>query len=324
MSKSRERGTANEMAQHPLFKDIELGIGTWAWGDQLFWGYGRTYRKEDVLQAFKACVEGGITFFDTAEVYGTGRSERILGELARNIEAPLLIGTKFMPFPWRLTRGSLKRALQGSLKRLGMEKVSLYQTHFHLPPVGVEVWMEAMAEVHQEGLIEAVGVSNYDRRQMRLAYDTLRREGIALASNQVEYHLLNRKVEKSGLLKDCMENGVALIAYSPLAQGVLSGKYSVASPPPGFRAGKYNRSLLKRIQPLIMVMKKIGADHGGMNASQVALNWVIAKGAIPIPGVKNFAQAEQNLGTLGWRLTEAEVALLDDLSDRIAAGQEIS
>lgn len=311
------------MAIHPLFQDIELGIGTWAWGDQLFWGYGRGYREDDVIQAFKACVDGGIVFFDTAEVYGTGKSERILGDLVRNVEKPLTIGTKFMPFPWRLTRGSLKRALRGSLKRLGMEKVSLYQIHFPFPPVSIEVWMEAMAEVYQEGLIGAVGVSNYDRRQMRIAYDTLRREGIALASNQVEYHLLNRKVEKSGLLKDCLENGVALIAYSPLAQGVLSGKYSVENPPPGFRSGKYSRSLLKRIQPLIIMMKKIGADHGGMNASQVALNWVVCKGAIPIPGVKNITQAEQNLGAFGWRLTEAEVALLDDLSDRIAAGQDI-
>ena len=168
--------------------------------------------------------------------------------------------------------------------------------------------------------MDAVGVSNYDRTQMQRAFESLARMGIPLASNQVEYHLLNRKVEKDGLLHQCQELGVRLIAYSPLAQGVLTGKYSPQNPMRGFRERRYNRRLLERIQPLIQKMKQIGQEHGGKTTSQVAINWVICKGALPIPGIKNVRQAEDNLGAVGWQLTEEEVALLDEWSDRVMAG----
>lgn len=312
-----------------LFDGVELGIGTWSWGDRLFWGYGNAYQEGDVLAAFRASVAGGITFFDTAEVYGQGASETLLGRMLREPDPTsgttlgeaysIRVATKFMPFPWRLAGGSLKRALRGSLKRLKLEKVALYQVHWPLPPLRVETWMAAMAEVHQAGMVEAVGVSNYDQDQMQRAYDALHREGIPLASNQVDYSLINRKVEKNGLLRRCRELGVKLIAYSPLAQGVLTGKYTPEKPLPGIRGGRYGRKLLERVQPLLRQMERIGAAHEGKTIAQVALNWCICKDTLPIPGAKNEKQARHNAGAAGWRLSEEEVSLLDSLSDQIEA-----
>jgi aryl-alcohol dehydrogenase-like predicted oxidoreductase len=302
---------------HPVLRGVELGIGTWAWGDRLYWGFGRGYAESDLQAAFERCLEGGIRLFDTAETYGQGRSEAYLGEFLQASSEPVKIATKFMPLPWRLTRASLVRALRASLRRLGRSRVELYQIHWPFPPVRVETWMAAMVEAYQAGLIEAVGVSNFDRGQMQRAQDALTREGVTLASNQVEYSLLNRKVEKNGLLKQCQDSGVCLIAYSPIGSGVLSGKYTPENPVRGFRGTRYNARYLAQVQPLLRLMKKIGTEHGGKTPVQVAINWVICKGAMPIPGVKTISQAEQNLGALGWRLTDGEVSLLDEASDRV-------
>jgi len=304
--------------QHPVFEGVDLGVGTWSWGDRLYWGFGQGYAAADLRAAFDASLAAGICFFDTAEIYGQGRSEAYLGQfLQEGVQQPVRLATKFMPYPWRLSRGSLLRALRGSLKRLGRAQVDLYQVHMPLPPLKVETWMEAMADAHQAGLIGAVGVSNFDRAQMQRAADTLTREGIALASNQMEYHLLNRKIEQNGLLQHCRDLGVTLIAYSPLALGVLSGKYTPDNPPPGLRSRRFGRKYLTQVQPLILALKKIGVDHAGKTAAQVALNWVMCKGALPIPGAKTVEQAEQNAGAAGWRLSADEVALLDEVSERV-------
>jgi aryl-alcohol dehydrogenase-like predicted oxidoreductase len=144
---------------------------------------------------------------------------------------------------------------------------------------------------------------------------------VPLASNQVHYSLLSRAVEKNGTLARCKELGIRLIAYSPIEKGLLSGKYSPEKPPPGSRARNYS-SLLPKIQPLLRLMTQIGQDHGGKSNVQVALNWVICKGAMPIPGAKTSEQALENAGALGWRLTEEEVYKLDAASDAIQDGEE--
>lgn len=304
--------------KHSLFDQVPLGIGTWAWGDRLFWGYGKEYYEEDIRQVFQLCLASGIGFFDTAEAYGQGHSEMLLGKFLRENNQKVIVATKFMPFPWRLRKASLLRALRGSLNRLGLSAVDLYQMHWPYPPVTIETWMEAMIEVHQAGLIHAVGVSNYDRKQMDRAQNTLTRQGVQLASNQVEYHLLNRQIEKEGLLKHCHEQGITVIAYSPLAQGVLSGKYTPENPPSGPRRGRYGHRCLSAIQPLMRLLKKIGADYDGKTPAQVAINWTMCKGTIPIPGIKTVAQFEQNLGAIGWQLTEEDIARLDEASDQAA------
>lgn len=306
-----------ESSQRSFLHGVELGVGTWAWGDRLVWGFGKNYSEQDVHQAFDASIAGGLVLFDTAEVYGQGRSEQLLGEYIKGTDIPLRIATKFMPYPWRLSRGRLLRALRGSLKRLGLAQVDLYQVHTAMPPVTVETWMAAMTEAVQAGLTREVGVSNYDRLLTQRAYDALAREGIALASNQVEYSLVNRKIEKDGLLKQCQELGVRVIAYSPLGMGSLTGKYTPENLPTGIRGGRYNRRFVEQMTPLLTLMKRIGSDHAGKTPAQVALNWVICKGALPIPGAKNVSQAEQNAGAVGWRLTDDEVAALDQASDRL-------
>jgi aryl-alcohol dehydrogenase-like predicted oxidoreductase len=253
-------------------------------------------------------------------VYGMGRSEQLLGENVRGLQSagqPVpLVATKFFPFPWRLTKAQLTRALRASLRRLGFERVDLYQVHMPLPPVGVETWANALADAMQAGLTRAVGVSNYNADQMLRADIALGKRGVPLASNQVHYSLLNRKVERDGLLKLCLERGITLIAYSPLEKGILTGKYTPENLPPGLRARAYNVAYLTKVQPVIRLVQKTAQDCG-KTAAQVALNWLICKGAVPIPGAKNAAQAESNAGALGWRLTDEQVAALDAASDQV-------
>ena len=293
-----------------------LGIGTWQWGDRLFWGYGQGgYSDEDLHRGFLDSLEAGINFFDTAEAYGSGRSETLLGQYTRQAGQPLVIATKFTPLPWKLRPESLLETLRRSLKRLGIESVDLYQAHWPLPLVPVESWAKGMAEVVRAGLARSVGVSNYNVKQMRSIHAALEKLGIPLASNQVPYSLYERKHERSGLPAACRELGITLIAYSPLEKGLLTGKYTPQNPMPGVRGLLYNRSLM-RVQPLIGMMREIGRSHGGKSPAQVALNWAICKGAVPIPGAKNSRQAQENLGALGWKLAEEEVAALERASDR--------
>jgi len=292
-----------------------LGVGTWQWGDKLYWGFGRGYDENDLYEAFQKSLKAGVDFFDTAEVYGMGLSERFLGTFIQKMQVQVVIATKFMP--WHFQRGSLMKSLRASLKRLGLPQVALYQVHWPIPLRRVEVWAEALADAVEAGLTRAVGVSNFSLQQMRRAYDVLSRRGIPLASNQVEYSLLNRKVEWNGLLRACEEMGVTLIAYSPLGMGILTGKYTLEHPPSGFRNRRYGRRLLARVEPLIHRLREIGEAHGGKTPAQVALNWVMCKGAVPIPGAKNALQAQENAGAIGWSLTPEEVARLDEASQNL-------
>ena len=295
---------------------LEMGLGAWQWGDRIVWQYGQSYGAEEVREAFKTSLHEGIRFVDTAELYGNGLSERLLGRFLKEADQAVLVATKFFPWPWRLTKGALSKALKGSLARLGLESVDLYQIHWPSPLVSTERLMEGLVECVKSGMARTVGVSNFGQSRMLTAYSALARHNIQLASNQVHYSLLNRAVEKSGTLARCKELGVRLIAYSPLEKGLLSGKYNADAPPPGSRANTYN-SMLPKIQPLLKLMTEIGQDHGGKSNAQVALNWTICKGALPIPGAKTPEQALENAGALGWRLTDVEVAKLDEVSDSV-------
>lgn len=287
-----------------------VGVGTWQWGDRVYWGFGKDFSERDVFEAFEESIRAGLTFFDSAEVYGRGRSERFLGEFTQQTHAAAVVATKFMPYPTRLSGASLARALEGSLKRLRMPAVDLYQMHWPVPPVPIETWMDAMADAHRAGLIRAVGVSNYSAEQMRRAHEALAGYGIPLASNQVKLSLIDRDVLRDGLLDACRELGVTVIAYAPLAKGVLSGKYAPGRRPPGMRGRRFTAQVFARIEPLLRVLAEI-AGARGKTPAQVALNWCVAKGTLPIPGAKTGAQARENAGALGWALTAEEVELLD-------------
>jgi aryl-alcohol dehydrogenase-like predicted oxidoreductase len=304
----------SESAQ--FLQNVEMGLGAWAWGDRMVWNYGRGYTDDDIEAGFKISLDHGVNLVDTAEIYGNGRSERLLGQFVKNTQRPVFVATKFFPMPWRWTSASVVGALRASLERLEMDHVDLYQIHWPSPIVPIETYVEGLASAQQLGLTRAVGVSNYDKSQMHRAHKTLAKYGIPLASNQVEYSLLDRTVEKNGLLARCLELGVRLIAYSPLAMGLLTGKYTPEAPPSGIRARKYG-NILKTMQPLLRLMYEIGQEHDSKSASQVALNWCICKGTLPIPGAKNQQQAAMNAGATGWRLTPEQVQALDDASNKI-------
>ncbi len=297
-----------------IFQNIEMGLGAWAWGERFYWGYGQGYTYDDIAAAFRTSIEAGINLVDTAEIYGNGRSEHFLGQFLKNTDKPVLVATKFMPFPWRLNRKALLNALHRSLERLGLEHITLYQIHWPFPPYPIEYWVEGLAEAVKTGLTRTVGVSNFDMNQVQRARTVLSKYNIPLASNQVEYHLLNRKVEKNGLLDQCNKLGVRLIAYSPLAKGLLTGKYTSKNPPPGVR-GRTTTEKLNRLQIVIALLNEIGKDHGNKAPNQVALNWLICKGALPIPGAKTANQAAQNAAAIGWRLSQEQIRVLDDASD---------
>lgn len=291
-----------------------LGVGTWAWGEERFWGYGQTYGRDDVAAAFAASVAAGITLFDTAEVYGQGESERIVGELARGGVSPTLIATKFAPLPWRLSARTVRRALDASLARLGLTRVDLYQIHFPYSLITIPALMDALADAVAAGQVRAVGVSNYSAAQTERAHEALARRGVPLATNQIEYSLLARKPETDGTLATCRRLGVTVIAYSPLAQGLLTGKYRPGEGAPTDLRGwqpAFRPARLRQLRGALDLLRGIGEDHGGKTPAQVALNWLIGQGGVlPIPGAKTAAQATGNAGALGWALRPAEVAAL--------------
>ena len=303
-------------AETQLLDNIEMGLGAWSWGDRIYWHYGHGYTDDDIAEAFRTSLAAGVNLVDTAEVYGSGRSEHLLGHFIKNTTQSVIVATKFFPIPYRFTKNSVVHALRGSLIRIGLESVDLYQLHWPSSVVPIETYVEGLAMVVKAGLARNVGVSNYNIGQMERASKCLAKHAIPLASNQVEYHLLDRKAERSGLLDRCKKMGVRLIAYSPLAMGLLTGKYTADTPPAGVRGRKY-AAILKDLPSLISLMTEIGKDHGGKTPSQVALNWVICKGGLPIPGAKNAAQAQQNVGAIGWRLAPEEIKALDAASDKI-------
>jgi aryl-alcohol dehydrogenase-like predicted oxidoreductase len=293
-----------------------LGMGAWQWGDKSLWGFGKGYDKKDALAAFNAAVDAGINMVDTAEVYGGGVSEEIVGECLRQAKRPVVVASKFAPLPTRIGRRTVMRALDGSLKRLGVNTIDLYQVHWSFPILPIDMLMNILADAVQAGKVRYIGVSNYNVAQMRLAYETLAKRGLPLVSNQVEYSLLHRTPEVDGIYAACRELNVTLIAYSPLAKGMLTGKYTPENPPPGLRRlmAQYRGIMLERITVVTRELAQIGAAHDKTPA-QVALNWLARQpGVLPIPGAKNAKQAQANAGAIGWDMTDDEADSLSQVT----------
>lgn len=300
-----------------------LGIGTWAWGDKLFWGYGDKYGEAELEQAFTEAIAQGITFFDTAEIYGFGESERLLGRFLKNHrqrhpEQSVQIATKYFPLPWRFSPSAVSEALTASLTRLGVNSIDLYQVHWPFDfLLGQPKLMQALATEVKRGRIKAIGVSNYSTEQMRNAHQQLADLGVPLAVNQVQYSLLARDIETNGVMTTAKELGITILAYSPLAQGLLTGKYSAETyqAPIGARRldPRFSQKGLEQLSPLFENLQAI-ASSTGHTPAQVALSWIIAQGALPIPGAKNASQAQQNAGALGLSLSKASIETLSAVS----------
>jgi aryl-alcohol dehydrogenase-like predicted oxidoreductase len=272
--------------------------------------YGGTAGPGEEQKAFEASLSAGVDLFDTAAMYSGGASERRLGELAEG--GGVLIATKFPP-GWLSRAEAFPDALDQSLDRLRRSTIDLYQHHFPSRRIPIPSLMRYMADAVDAGKVRAVGVSNYSARQLRSAHAALAERGIPLASNQVEYSLLHRAPEVNGVLDACRELGITLVAYQPLAQGVLTGKYRPGDRPKGIRRfGRYYRGDgLKNAQPVVALLHEIGRRHSKTPA-QVALRWLIQKeNILPIPGAKNGRQAAGNAEALSFTLVAGEIEALD-------------
>lgn len=293
---------------------VPLGVGCWAWGDHRFWRYGEDHGPRDVVAAFDACLEAGLDLFDTAEAYGWGKSEQILGALARRSGRGLAIATKYAPLSGRGGPAAIRKGLAGSLKRLGLPRIDLFQLHWaDSAEVPIAAAMEIFADAVQTGHVRAVGVSNFSAAEMRDAHAVLARRGVPLATNQVHYSLLHRAPEVDDVLDACRQLGVTLLAYSPLEQGLLTGKYTPDTLPPGPRAAAaaFSAANVAAAQPVIAALRAL-ADAHGVDPAAVALAWLLAKpGVIPLAGAKTGEQAARNARALDVTLDAAEVAQLD-------------
>jgi pyridoxine 4-dehydrogenase len=301
-----------------------MGCGTWSWGNRLLWGYTET--MNDQLQTvFNFCVNQGVTLFDTGDSYGTGRlngqSEKLLGQFTREYlqtetvqnGEKICIATKLAPYPWRLTRGSMIAAAHASAQRLGRH-VDLVQMHWstaNYAPWQETALLDGLADLYEQGLVNGVGLSNYGPKRLKWVHQRFAERQIPIATLQVQYSLLSTyPVTQLGLKDTCDELGIKLIAYSPLALGVLTGKYADSGPFPKGIRGLLFRQLVPGSRSLLGCLREIAtARHKTM--SQVALNWCICKGTIPIPGAKTIDQAKDNLGALGWQLNSGEIEALD-------------
>ena len=296
-----------------------LGLGAMVWGQPKGFArwtpaqlsYGPSHGAAQEEQALEASLAAGVNLIDTAAMYSNGASEQRVGELARGKE--LIIASKFPPGIFSRTE-DFPQALEASLRRLGRETIDLYQHHFPSNRVDIPKLMDFMADAVEAGKIRAVGVSNYSAEQMRIAHAALARRGIPLASNQVQYSLLHRQPERDGVLDACRELGVTLIAYQPLASGMLTGKYSQGTRPTGFFRrfmGSFNRQGMQAAAPVLALLRQTGERYG-KSPAQVALRWLIENESIlPIPGAKNGQQAAANAGALTFRLTDEEIETLD-------------
>ncbi|KXA90908.1 hypothetical protein AKJ57_03250 [candidate division MSBL1 archaeon SCGC-AAA259A05] len=295
-------------------KVSHLGIGTWQaaaeeWGEDV-----------DKIKSRKAIIKAynmGINFVDTAEVYGDGDSERVVGSALEEINREeMVIATKVAS---HLRYDDVKKACEKSLERLGIDRIDLYQVHWPDPwaQIPLKHTMRAMEDLYKKGKIKAVGVSNFAVRDLEEARDILSETDIV--SNQVVYNMVQRQIEEE-VLPYCRREGITVIAYSPLAQGLLTGKYTTENKPTDdVRKGSYlfEDKNLEEVSELISVMEDI-AKSRDKTVAQAALNWLVAKpGVIPIPGAKNSQQAEWNAGAAGWELTDDEKRRINEVLDEL-------
>jgi aryl-alcohol dehydrogenase-like predicted oxidoreductase len=284
-----------------------IGLGTWQFGSRE-WGYGEAYAEHEARKIVRRARELGVTLFDTAELYGFGRSERILGEALGVERADVVVATKL--FPVAPVPPVIRRRLAGSARRLGLQRVPLYQVHQPNPVVPDSVIMPAMRDLLTEGRIGAVGVSNYSLSRWRAADAAL---GRPVVSNQVQFSLA-RSRPLDDLVPFAEREGRIVMAYSPLAQGLLGGRYTAENRPGGVRAANplFGTENLRRAEPLLAVLREVADAHGAQPA-QIALAWLLAlPQVVVIPGASSVAQMEFNAAA-------AEIPLADDEQTALTA-----
>ena len=284
-----------------------IGLGTWQFGSAE-WGYGRDYNDKTAGEIVRRALDLGINLVDTAEVYGLGRSERLVGEAIRGRRDSVFLATKIFPIgipamtAWRARR---------SLRRLGVDHVDLYQQHWESPLFPPGSTMPRFRRLVDEGLVRHAGVSNHSLAAWQACE---RAFGGPVLSNQVRFNLVDRSPERE-LVPWAQKEGRIVIAYSPLGQGVLSGKYQTASPA-NFRRfrGEFRAEARARREPLIAALREIADAHNATPA-QVAIAWLVQKpNVVAIPGASSVKQVEDNAAAADIALAADQVARLDSLS----------
>ena len=279
-----------------------------------------------MIDIVKASLEGGINWFDTAEAYGWGRSEAALSRALKTLgkaDGDVVIATKWMP-AFR-SACSITRTIDDRLNHLNGFHIDLHQVHSQYGSFSShEKQMEAMAQLVQEGKIRTVGISNFSAKAMRQAHEYLAKHNIPLVSNQMEYSLLKRRIESNGVMETAKELGITIIAYSPLAQGLLSGKFhdnpdliKARKGPRRFRP-QFKKRGLQKSAPVIEELKRIAKKYDA-TPSQVALRWLIqfhGDTVVAIPGATKVRHAEENAGVLKFVLDDEDLVRLDEISQQ--------
>ncbi len=308
--------------------DIEVtpvGLGCWQFsaGQGLAGKFWDSIPQSVVDQVVAASLAGGINWFDTAEMYGNGASERALAAALRNAgkaNGEVVVATKWSPI--LRTAKSIRLTIEKRLSCLAPFAIDLHQVHLPLSFSSVEAEMLAMAGLVAGKKIRAVGVSNFSAARMHRAHAALAKHGLELASNQVKFSLLDRRVESNGTLAAAKELGVTIIAYSPLEQGLLTGKYHQhpeyvrTRPGPRKWMARFRAQGLERSRLLIEELGKIALAHSA-TAGQVALAWLYQfhqNVVVVIPGASRVEQAVENRGALELTLSPYELDKLDQLS----------
>jgi aryl-alcohol dehydrogenase-like predicted oxidoreductase len=288
-----------------------IGLGTWQFGSPE-WGYGKDFEQNEALRITERALDLGINLIDTAEIYGFGRSERAVGKAIKGRRDQAFIASKIMPvFPFDPVVGQRAR---GSARRLGIDRIDLYQAHWPNPVFPSGPLFQALAKLQREGLIAHVGVSNYSLVRWQAAEKAL---GGPILSNQVQYSLADRRPEQE-LVPWAQANDRLIIAYSPLAQGLLSGRYDRDHRPGGVRAMRppFLPENLDRAGELIDTLRSVATSHGA-TPSQVALAWLVRQpNVVAIPGAASVAQLESNVAAADLELTDEEADMIGTASNR--------
>ena len=299
---------------------IGLGVMQFAGGAGLFGKAFPVLSQAEKNAIVQTALDGGINWFDTAELYGFGRSEEGLSaglKAARKQNEEVIVATKW--FPILRTARSIPKTIHDRIRYLDGYSIDLYMVHQPWSFSSIETQMDAMADLVEAGHIRSVGISNFNASQMRRAHAALAKRGLLLAVNQMEYSLVDRRIESNGVLATAKELGVTITAYTPLGYGLLAGKYH-KNPDLLEQASPIRRRMLKRdletTRPIVEALEEIGKNYDATPA-QVALNWVIyfqGDTVVTIPGATKVHQAEQSSGAMKFKLSDDELARLDALS----------
>ena len=300
---------------------IGLGVMQFAGGGKGM--MGRMYRNlttQEKNAIVGAALEGGINWFDTAEMYGFGHSEQGLStalKAAQVEDDEVVVATKW--FPFLRTAGNLSKTINDRIRYMDGYPIDLYMVHQPWSFSSPEAEMEAMADLVEAEKIRSVGVSNFSADRMRRAHRALQRRGLSLAANQVHYNLIHRRIETNGIMETAKELGITIIAYMPLGYGVLTGKYH--NSPELLRKSSYFRRKmirrnLERSRPVVNALEEIASRYG-VTPGQVALNWLVnfhGESVVAIPGATEAEHARQSSGAMHFTLTEEERSVLDEVT----------